>query len=189
MLASLQFSLSYGALWLLVAFQSLILLGLVRTVYQRDRDEGRGDEDAAERFRGQPAPAFSAVDLTGARVDSSDYEGRTRVLLFVGPNCASCAVALEDMSVLDSKTNGNIVVVCRGGRDECAGLVETYGLTLPVVADEDFELSRLFAVASVPIAVLIDDDDHIRSYGRARRTEELQELVAEASAGELEEVG
>ena len=182
---STPFYLSYVALWILVIIQSLILLGLVRMVYQLQQSSpagaGRSDEGMAT---GQEAPPFSAVDLSGTPINSADLSGRVRALLFVSPTCQPCIEVLEeDMPYLNHKANGNVIVVCRAGRAACARLAEKHRLNVPVLADEDDTLTQLYHVTSVPTVVLIDANDRIQSYGQPERNG-LAELFTDASQAE-----
>ncbi len=94
---SIPFILSYGALWLLVIFQSLVLLGLVRMVYQIQQASPtlsrRGPDSRLKT--GERAPEFTALDLLGSPVRSADYSGRLRALLFVSAGCRACSLTLS----------------------------------------------------------------------------------------------
>lgn len=177
---SLPFYLSYVALWILVAFQSLVLLGLVRAVYRLQR----GPYEAGQELRGKRAPSFRAVDLSDSTVDSSRFAGELRALLFVSPDCSSCSVTLDELEALKLKTNDNVVVVCRAGRDECLALAEEHVLSVPVLVDEDREISRLYQVAGSPTAVLIGENDRILTVGHPMRGDDLAQLFEESPAEE-----
>lgn len=73
--------LSFGALWVLVVFQGLVLLGLVRTVYTLPGVHvlGHGGEESDDLLHRQ-APQFQAVDLSGRYFSSADVAGQPRVL-------------------------------------------------------------------------------------------------------------
>lgn len=180
---SIPFILSYGALWLLVIFQSLVLLGLVRMVYQIQQASPtlsrRGPDSRLKT--GERAPEFTALDLLGSPVRSADYSGRLRALLFVSAGCRACTLTLSEMHALNCKVQGRIVIICRGGREDCTDLAERYGLDVPVIADSDDHISQLFGISGVPTAVLIDASDLIQSYGHPLRGKELEDLLAEKS--------
>ncbi len=183
--SSFPFYFSYAALWILVIFQSLILLGLVRMVAQLQQTRA-----TASLSEGQEAPPFNAVSLSGASINSKDFVGRLTALLFISPNCQSCAETLNgDMDYLLYKSQGNVIVICRAGREDCARLAEPYKLNMPIVADEDDRISRLYAVSSVPMAVIINANNRIQSYGQPKRGEELEEMFEKAPEAELQAVG
>jgi peroxiredoxin len=175
-MSTTSFGLSYAALWILVVFQGLLLLGLVRVVHQLQASvatvEGPG------LLSGKEAPAFSTVDVFGSPVDSNRLRDRLTAVLFVSPSCPSCTVTLEELDALATKTSGNVIVVCKAGQEECRRLAERYGLAAPVVADERAELSDLFGVETVPVAVLINEHNLVQSYGHPMRPADLEGLLA-----------
>jgi len=183
---STPFYISYVALWILVIFQSLILLGLVRMVYQLQQNGATVGSSDGGMTSGQEAPRFSTVDLSGAPINSTSFAGRLTALLFVSPTCPSCTTTLHEMNALRHKANGNVIVICRAARDDCARLAEAHQLSMPVVADEDDQISRLFGISSVPAAILINANNRIQSYGYPLR-EELEEVFAKAPAAEVQE--
>lgn len=164
------FALSYVALWLLVGFQTLVLVGLVRTVYQLQSG------GTAEGSRGREAPAFQGTTLNGAAFDSNELAGRVRAVLFVSPDCASCTLTLLELRALQARADGNLIVVCHSGAGECGRLAAEQELTVPVVADPDRRISGLYGVSSVPVAVLINADNRIEKVGQPER-EKLEQVL------------
>jgi peroxiredoxin len=177
---TLIFYLSYAALWALVIFLSLVLLGVVRQMYDLKRDEPEADDGAHQR--GRPMPEFAAVDLDGEPVDSSAFAGRLTGLLFVGSDCETCALTLHDLEALEAKAENNLVVVCQGAREQCAELAEVYRIAAPVIADHDHEIADLFDVTSVPTAVIVDQYGQIARYGQPVGGEQLAEMIATSRA-------
>lgn len=176
------FYVSYAALWLLVIFQSLVLLGLVRTVYRLNvRPSPDGPAVVGENLVGQKAPDFTAVDVSGNVFDHESLAGRVSALLFVTPDCASCMATLAEVSALRLKVNGNLIIVCRAGSQECQRLQQTYSLEdVPVVIDEAHELSKRFDVHASPTAVLVGASGVIQSYGHPMGADEFAALLAGA---------
>lgn len=184
---STPFYLSYAALWVLIILHSLVLLGVVRIVYQLQQN-GAISHDAG-MSAGQEAPEFSAVDLKGVPVNSSDFFGHLTALLFVSPDCASCKSILEDdMGYLNYKAGNNVILICRAGQQACRELAEQYELKLPVIVDEDHQLSDLYRIAGVPMAVLINSDGRIQSYGQPHRQELAEAFQQEESRVTVQEV-
>ncbi len=184
---STPFYISYVALWILVIFQSLVLLGLVRMVYQLQQRGAAGGSSAGDITSGQEAPSFSSVDLSGVPINSTSFAGRLTALLFVSPTCPSCTTTLHELNALRHKAHGNVIVICRAAQDDCMRLAEVHQLNMPVVADEDDQISRLYGIAAVPTAVLINAHNQIQSYGQPVR-EELAEVFATAPAVDVQEV-
>lgn len=184
---SIPFYLSHAALWILVILHSLILLGVVRIVYQlQQTGVAAGSRGLSS---GKEAPQFSAVALSGEPISSTDFVGRLTALLFVSPSCPSCTAILEDdMGYLNHKAQGNMIVICRAGREDCARLAEQHRLSMPVVADEDDQISGLYRISTVPTAVLINSNNRIQSYGQPQR-EELEEMLEKAAEVGAQGVG
>lgn len=186
---STPFYLAFAALWILVVAHSLILLGVVRMVYQLKQTGAVTDDENVGLKTGQVAPPFSVTDLAGAAIDSTAYAGRMRALLFVSPNCPSCTASLYEMEALNHKAQGSVIVFCRGAREDCVRLTELHGLDAPTVADEDDRIFRLYGIAALPTAVLIDERDQIQSYGEPKREDFEQVGQAVTNVPVVEAVG
>ena len=180
MAVSTPFLVSYWLLWVLVAFQALVLLALVRAVYSLQQSRGSlpGAESGAS---GPPMPAFAAADLNGHAIDSKSFSGRKTALLFVSTKCISCRLTLHDLDAVRSKGQGNVVVVCHAPRDECHRMAEEHDLRVQVIADEGNRLGELFGITAVPTAVLVDEDLRLASYGHPMSADEVDELLAAES--------
>ena len=178
------FYISYAALWLLVVLQSLVLLGLVRIVYQLQQGSAVTGLGPMNLESGQKAPLFNATDLSGTAVRSTDFAGRLTALLFVSPTCQSCTTTLAEMKALNHKVDGNVVVICRAKHEECVQLAERYELDVPTIADEEEHLSQLFGISLVPTAILINSNNRIQSYGNPVRGEELEQMMKQQEAPE-----
>ncbi|MGH7721030.1 MAG: TlpA family protein disulfide reductase [Gemmatimonadaceae bacterium] len=186
---SALFVISYVALWALVIFQSIVLVGLVRALarLQQRGAQVDGPIDHHDHLAGREAPEFSATDLSGRLVRASEFAGRPRAFLFVSPECRTCRLTLSEMNALEWKAEGTVVVICQSGRSECRALAERFDLEAPVLVDEDAAISDLFAVNGVPTAVLVTADDQIASYGQPMRGEELDEMLRDGDRAALEQ--
>jgi peroxiredoxin len=182
---SLPFGLSYAALWIVVILQGVILLGVVRMVYQLQRV----GVSRLGNQRGDEAPEFSAVDLTGTMIRSVEFAGHLTALLFVSPSCRACSTTLAEMDALSYKTDGNMMVICQAERGDCIQLAAKYQLSVPTIVDDDRRISNLFSVATVPTAVLINEENHIHSYGHPMRGEEFEEMLDETRDTETSVAG
>jgi peroxiredoxin len=172
------FLVSYGFLWVVVGFQTLLLIGLVRAVYRL-----RLSGVSSNPLYGREAPQFKAKTIAGASVDSRDYDDRVRAVLFVSPGCPTCSATFQEVAALKSKTTGNVIVVCKGDLVGCRRLAEEYELTVPVIPDESSTISELYNIPGVPTAVLIDEKNIIQSFGYPQR-EELARVLERPRAPE-----
>jgi peroxiredoxin len=170
---------SYALLWLLVLGQTLVLLGAVRLiqrlVVEVERFEGQG------AVNGRQAPSFRGEDIAGRSVDSADFHGRSRALLFVSAHCPSCVTTLDEVAALSVRARGPVIAICRDTHARCAELVSNHQLDIQVVVDAAGEITDLYEVTSVPTAVLIGPTGNITFYGHPHRDgaieQELHELT------------
>ncbi len=183
---SAPFLVSYVSLWILVAFQALILVGLVVALQRLQRTlPAQGAGGGIGLPQGSEVPDFRARDVAGLSLSSKDLLGRLTALLFVSPSCSSCHTTLEDMTALDHKARGNVIVISRGTKAEVADLASTYALRR-AVPDPDGEIANLFGITRVPMAVLVDRSGHVQSYGHPFSAAEFERASAEARAGQGE---
>jgi len=169
---------SYVFLWVLVAFQSLVIVGLVRSSYLLQNRVPATGTGSASDF---PTPEFHATDLTGRLVSNETISGQKTALLFVSTKCRTCNVTLQDLEAVKKKANGNVIVVCQDRRQSCVEAAQKYGLTIPVIVDDNDELGQLFNVTNVPTAILINDEGRIQSYGQPMQAEEVEQMLADAA--------
>jgi peroxiredoxin len=180
---TVSFYISYAALWALAVFQSLVLLGVVRTLYRANAHAVPQASPATNgHLIGQPIPKFNALDVFGSPVDEASLAGRLSALLFVSPDCSTCMASLDEVEALKLKVNGSVVVVCRADQDECRELSEAYGLEVPVIVDEDRRVSELFGVQITPTAVLVGRSGRIQTYGHPMHADDFAQFVATGAA-------
>lgn len=116
------FYVSYAALWALVVFQTLVLLGLVRGYARRtELPSVTHPLPFDDHLTGQRVPEFSAHDVSGAPVDESSVIGQRTALLFVAPDCPTCSTTLGELEALQEKVEGRVIIVCRATEGDCRG--------------------------------------------------------------------
>jgi peroxiredoxin len=128
---------------------------------------------------GAMAPDFRLPRLDGrGELTLSELRGRRVLLVFSSPGCGPCnmlAPALEKLHrsnrrpAADSlSSNGGegkgeeaefvqIVLISKGEPKENRAKVKEHGLTFPVVLQQHWEISRLYAMFATPVAYLIDE--------------------------------
>ena len=177
---SFAFYATYLGLWALAIFQSLVLLALVREVTEMKRRlSERGTETGDKRHLplGTKAPDFSTVEIwSGRRMRRRDLLGKKSVLLFLSTNCKVCENLASEVHGIYHKADGNLFAVCEGEPAECARFFESRGIQMPVLLDAGGEISSKFQVIATPIAVMLDDQARIRSYGYPRRGEDVEKI-------------
>jgi peroxiredoxin len=175
---SLPFYLSYAALWALVVFQTLVVIGLVKT-HGRGHELGYHEPGPAGNLTGEKAPDFEAEDVFGTMWRGGLLLGRTSALLFVSPECSTCTVTLLELEALKAKTDGNVIVICRADRDSCTELAREYDLSVPVIPDGTHTISDLFRVTASPTAVIVTADGHIGPRGHPMSAGDIERFMAE----------
>ncbi len=189
---------SYLALWALVVFQGLVLLGLVRISALpplAQRRAGAGEPNAAllgahrptpGALTGRPAPPFTAIDVAGAPVNSATFAGQRRLLVFVAPSCPACEALWADLAALAAEERATVVLVCVARAQPCRQFAERQEVASPLLVDSDAALATLFGIAMTPTAVLIDADDVVGPYrhlgASGDPTQMLQQLLAQLSS-------
>jgi len=167
------------ALWVLVILQGLVLLGVVRVVHNLQQGAALAalPPQAGESLTSQRVPEFTALDVFGEPVSSDDLTAPLNALLFVSPKCSNCVVTLEELQALQSKVDGNVLVVCMAETEECRRIVRDFDLSVRVIADPDDELAKRFDIIAPPTAVLVSAAGHVVQYGHPGREEDLEHLL------------
>lgn len=88
---------------------------------------------------------------------------------------------LAEMDALTWKARGNVVVICHAGQEDCARVAKRYEITAPMIADTNNEIGQRFRITGVPMAILIDENNRIESYGQPLREQDLKEVVEDAT--------
>lgn len=160
------FLISYLALWLLVSFQTLVLLELVRRSASGRGGAASEDEGADLLKTGTPAPPFEAKEvLTGRPVTSAEYAGRPTLLLFVSPGCAVCERVTQQVLVIKEQLQAQVLVVCMAGTPACEPYATEYREAFTTVYDRDHVIARSFKIKQAPTAVVINGYGLIERYG------------------------
>jgi len=111
---------------------------------------------------GTMAPSFTLPRLDGGELSLGDYKGRRVLLVFSDPDCAPCNLLAPKLEQLAKTTPGiDVVMVSRGDEDRNRRKVAEFGLSFPVVLQDQWKLSREYAKFGTPIAYLIDEGGRI----------------------------
>ena len=136
--------------------------------------DGNG-EDRANRFKnhslarsklkrdglkaGTPAPDFRLPRLDGrGDLSLSELRGRPVLLVFSSPHCGPCnslSPKLEEFR--RAQPDVQVLMISRGEPGENRVKVKEHRLTFPIVLQQQWEISRLYAKFATPVAYLIDE--------------------------------
>jgi peroxiredoxin len=108
---------------------------------------------------GTRAPDFRLPRLNGhGDLSLSDLRGKRVLLLFSSPHCGPCnALAPELEKFHREHSNVEVVMISKGEPKENRAKVKEHGLTFPVVLQQQWEISRRYAMFATPIAYLINE--------------------------------
>jgi peroxiredoxin len=134
---------------------------------------------------GVAAPAFSLPTVDGRTVALADYAGRRVLLVFSDPDCAPCMEMLPRLDSAARVSNVPVLVISRGGVDANRRKLAQARATLTVALQAHWEISRLYAKFSTPIAYLVDEQGRIASEVAAGATAILSLLSVSGSDSRL----
>jgi peroxiredoxin len=108
---------------------------------------------------GTPAPDFRLPRLDGrGELSLSELRGRRVLLVFSSPNCGPCAALAPQLEKYHREhPDVQVVMISKGEAKENRAKVKEHGLTFPIVLQQQWEISRRYAMFATPIAYLIDE--------------------------------
>ncbi len=167
-------------LWIVVLCNLLLTLALVRRV-----NDGRVSQTREGRKEGEIAPDFTAETLSGEKVTLATYAQQEVAFIFIAPTCRPCREALPRYDALRKKavqSGVEIVLVSRGEMEQTRGLVEEYGIQLPVlVAPEGRNpFMENYKLSMTPSYCLINGQGRVRSSGYPNLNGGIWKQFAEA---------
>jgi peroxiredoxin len=138
---------------------------------------------------GTPAPDFTLPRLDGrGELSLGELRGRRVLLVFSSPGCGPCnTLAPELEKVHRDHPELEVVMISKGEPKENRAKVKEHGLTFPVVLQQQWEISRRYAMFATPVAYLVDEQGVI-SHDVAIGGEPILGLVSRV-AGAVEFAG
>ena len=130
---------------------------------------------------GVTAPAFSLPTVDGRTVALADYAGRRVLLVFSDPACGPCMEMLPRLDSAARVSDVPVLVISRGGVDANRQTLAQARSTLTVALQAHWEISKLYAKFSTPIAYLVDEQGRIASEVAAGATAILSLLSVSGS--------
>jgi len=112
---------------------------------------------------GTPAPEFRLPRLDGqGDLGLADLRGRRVLLVFSSPECGPCNMLAPQLEKFHSEhPELKLVMISREDPKENRAKVKEHGLTFPIVLQQQWEISRRYAMFATPIAYLIDENGMI----------------------------
>jgi thiol-disulfide isomerase/thioredoxin len=137
---------------------------------------------------GSVAVPFELTTLDGKIVKSSELTGKVVVLNFWATWCGPCKEEMPALARLQQRLDASrfalLTVTTDLQRHGIAHFLAQQGVSLPVLFDEDQEVSRSYMVRGLPTTVVIAKDGTLIGRAVGPRVWDSQEIVAA-----LEQVG
>ena len=136
---------------------------------------------------GTVAPDFRLPRPDGrGELSLGELRGRRVLLVFSSPGCGPCnALAPELEKFHREHSEFEVVMISKGEPKENRAKVKEHGLTFPIVLQQQWEVSRRYAMFATPIAYMVDQAGVI-SHDVAVGVESIQTLMAKVATGPLE---
>ena len=177
---STGFWISYGLLWILVVFGSLLIVGLFREIGRAYLSE------SDSLYRDGHAPGTDLSDVT-VRLDGRTEslsglvdERRLTFVLSVLPSCEVCVPALEE-TIADPfvKSSATVVVLVA---DEHPHEYESFRDRATVAHLPQREVGRLLRIRAYPFAFVLDHEGIVRAKGPMFGSRAASGLLRDAQA-------
>jgi peroxiredoxin len=136
---------------------------------------------------GTPAPDFRLPRLDGrGELALSELRGRQVLLVFSSPGCGPCNTLAPELEKFHrTQPELEIVLISKGEPKENRAKVKEHRLTFSIVLQQQWEISRRYAMFATPIAYLVDQAGVI-SHEVAVGVESIQTLLTKVATGPLE---
>jgi peroxiredoxin len=114
---------------------------------------------------GAPAVSFDIPALHGRSDSLAAYRGKIVVMNLWATWCPPCKDEMPDLQRFYAAYKSKGVVVLGIDQGESAGIVgaftKQYGVTFPVLLDDDQQYGRAYAAVGLPTTVIVDRSGHI----------------------------
>ena len=107
---------------------------------------------------GAVAPDFSLPCLSGGEIALAEFRGKRVLLVFSDPNCGPCdalAPRLQELHLEQSDVQ--VLVISRRDGEATRAKAAALGLSYPIVMQQQWEISKQYAMFATPIGYLIDE--------------------------------
>lgn len=114
----------------------------------------------------RPLPEFNLPDLNGRAVRLSDYAGQPVLINFWASWCPPCRAEMPDLEALytEHQAEGLVILAVNSGESQsiAAAYAEEYGLSFPVLLDENAALSDQWMINNLPATILVGRDGLVK---------------------------
>jgi methylamine dehydrogenase accessory protein MauD len=172
-------------LWAVVLFLGFLLLGILRSLGLLSWRLEQLEATTPKRLGrdglkpGKRAPEFTLSSADGKEVALHDFAGRKLLLVFTQSGCSPCKKIVPELNRLD---NGGcqVVVINNGDPEATRQWSAEVGARFPVLAQDNFSISRKYEVFATPFAFLIDAKGVIVSKGIINNRQHIRYVLSGA---------
>jgi peroxiredoxin len=119
------------------------------------------NDDVTGIAQGEKAPDFTVKTMEGKEVKLSDYEGKKVFLNFWATWCPPCKAEMPHMQSFYDDKPENIEILAinlEESNKKISEFVDQYGLTFPILMDEDGKVTETFEVYTIPTTYVLNED-------------------------------
>jgi methylamine dehydrogenase accessory protein MauD len=152
-------------LWVVVLFNLLLIIALVRRINKLPESLGRPVEMLNV---GDVAPDFRVETLDGQIITQADYLDRQHLMIFVSPSCGVCKEQmpkLQDLYPQARRSGIELMVISLANIEETRVFADAHKFTEPIYAVSKGinPIGRDYKVAGTPQYYLIDEQRKIQA--------------------------
>ena len=148
-----------------VLIAGVVVLGVSWILISRSLLSGPGGGDAIvlepAPVAGHPAPDFELISTDGETIRLSDFKGTPVIVNFWATWCGPCRAEFPDFqqAAVDNADQLVIIGVNNTSVDQAElvpGFLEEFGITFPIVLDEDGSTVKAYRILGLPTTIFID---------------------------------
>lgn len=135
--------------------------------------------------KGERAPNFELFNLEGVPVQLSDYRGKKVLVNFWATWCPPCRAEMPHMQQFYENYEDEVVVLgvnmtaTESDIEAVPAFVEEFGLTFPIVLDEEGDVWDAYQVFAYPTTLALDENGIIREVFRGAVNYEIMKQTIE----------
>ncbi|UTR11560.1 redoxin family protein [Evansella sp. LMS18] len=140
-------------------------------------------EEEVGLSQGDYAPDFELDMLDGSTAKLSDFRGEKIMLNFWATWCPPCRAEMPDMQEVYEENDVLILAVnltqTETGMNAVESFVDDFGLTFPIMLDEDIEVADLYEIQPIPTSFMINSEGRIHNiaYGPMNKDMIVQQFT------------
>lgn len=143
---------------------SIIFLAILAVFFIPLPKENSSQKANATAIKGNLAPNFTLLNLSGKKVTLSSFKGKVVLLNFWATWCYPCSMEIPSMELLYKKFKKlNFQMLAVKVKDKPFGskIVDEKDIKFPVLLDNSNKVSMLYGLTGVPESFIIDKKGYI----------------------------